>query len=455
MEGERRINGLDHDPVAGSDVPLQERLYSKGRNHYIRLVPLGKLKQEIHPSRQNLLHLCVIRSILIVVLLAGSLWFHSSGAMQFPSLPVFSILSVMVVINALILLRLRSGSQVSEKEFFANLLLDVSFLTLVLYFTGGSTNPLVSYYLIPLIISAAVLRPVHTWFIAFLSISFYTLLLFYYQPLALFNMTGHHAMSNAHFLGMWVNFGFSALLISWFVVRMAATLRQQAQAIARNREAGLRDEQIISVASIAAATAHEMRTPLATMAITVDEIDSESPQLRDEMAVLAQQIARCDEVLRKLVSTTTEDSGMVVTEVGALLEKLLERWSLARPEVKLETVIPEREARFNIRCDQSLQHALMNLMNNAADASPEFVSLQIGSSNGWLQIVIEDHGPGIPAEIAGSLGKKRISRKQGGLGLGVLLGQASIERLGGEVKLADRQGPGTRFEIRLPLIGVD
>ena len=417
-------------------------------------MPLGKLKQGIHPSRQNLLRLCVIRSILIVVLLAGSFWFRFSETMQFPSLPVFTVLLVMVVINALILLRLRSDSPVSEKEFFANLLLDVFFLTLVLYFTGGSTNPLVSYYLIPLIISAAVLRPTHTWVITFLSISFYTLLLFYYQPLALFSMTGHHAMSNAHFLGMWVNFGFSALLISWFVVRMAGALREQAQAIADNREAGLRDEQIISVASIAAATAHEMRTPLATMAVTVDEIGSEYPQLKDETAMLTQQIARCDKVLRNLVSTTTEDSGMVVTQVGVLLKGLLEKWSLARPEIKLETTIPECEALHKIRYDQSLQHALINLLNNAADASPEFVSLQVGASKDWLQIVIEDRGAGIPSDIAGSLGKTSISRKQGGLGLGVLLGQASIERLGGEVKLTDRQGPGTRLEIRLPLVGV-
>jgi two-component system sensor histidine kinase RegB len=417
-------------------------------------MPLGKLKQGIHPSRQNLLRLCVIRSILLVVLLAGSFWFHLSEAMQFPSLAVFTILLVMVLINALILLRLRSDTPVSEKEFFANLLLDVFFLTLLLYFTGGSTNPLVSYYLIPLIISAAILRPVHTWFLAFLSIGFYALLLFYYQPLALFNMTGHHAMSNAHFLGMWVNFGFSAILISWFVVRMSGALKQQAQAIARNREAGLRDEQIISVASIAAATAHEMRTPLATMAVTVDEIDLECPQLNDEMTLLAQQIARCDEVLRNLVSTTAEDSGMVVTEVGEFFDNLLDKWSLSRPEIKLSTSIPEHEARLNIRYDQSLQHALMNLLNNAADASPEFVSLKIGSSAAWLNITIEDRGPGIPADIAGSLGKKSISRKQGGLGLGVLLGQASIERLGGEVELADKQGPGTRFDIRLPLIDV-
>jgi len=416
-------------------------------------MPLGKLKQGIHPSHQNLLRLCVIRGILVVVLFAGSMLFSLSENTQFPSIPVFTILLVIALVNILILLRLRSSKPVSEKEFFANLLLDVVFLTLILYFTGGSTNPLVSYYLIPLIISAAILRPVHTWFIAFLSITFYTLLLFYYQPMALFNMTGHHAMSNAHFLGMWVNFGLSALLIAWFVVRMAAALKQQAQAIAHNREAGLRDEQIISVASIAAATAHEMRTPLATMAVTVDEIDSECPQLSDEMAVLTQQIARCDEVLRNLVSTTTEDSRMNVTEVGELLENLLEKWRLARPEVKLQATIPAHESQLAIRCDQSLQHALMNLLNNAADASPEFVSLQVSSTPGLLHIVIEDHGPGIPAEIAGRLGKTSISRKQGGLGLGVLLGQASIERLGGEVKLIDRQKPGTRIEIRLPLIG--
>ena len=190
-------------------------------------MPLGKLKQEIQPSHQNLVRLCLIRGIVIAAFLAVSLWFWFTGSVELPWFPLFLILSVMVIINILIFLRLRFNWPVTEKEFFANLLLDVFFLTMVLYFTGGSTNPVVSYYLIPLIISAAVLRPAHTWFIAFLSIAFYTLLLFYYQPLALFAMSGHGAMSSAHFLGMWINFGFSAVLISWFVVRMAGALKKQ------------------------------------------------------------------------------------------------------------------------------------------------------------------------------------------------------------------------------------
>ncbi len=416
-------------------------------------MPVGNLKQEVLPSRQNLLRLCVIRTIVIIVLLILLLWLRLSSEIELPWVPLSAVISGLVFVNVLVFWRLRSDSPVTEKEFFVNLLLDVLFLTLVLYFTGGSTNPLVSYYLIPLIISAAILRPGHTWFIAFLSISFYTLLLFYYQPLALFTVSDHGSMMSAHFVGMWVNFGFSALLISWFVVRMAATLKEQSEAIARSRESGLRNERIISIASIAAGTAHEMRTPLATMAVTVDDLAFEHPQLKEEMALLQQQIERCDAVLRQLVSTTTEESRVVVREFGVLLQNLLEKWSLARPEIKLQLSIPDKVSKLKIRYDQSLQHALMNLLNNAADASPEYVSIQAEPSQGDLLITIEDRGPGIPPEIMKSLGKTHVSKKQGGLGLGVLLCQASIERLGGEVTMMGVAGggTGTRMEIRLPV----
>jgi len=415
-------------------------------------MPAGRTKQDTHPTRQNLLRLCQIRSIVVVGLLAVTSWFHFFGDFTFPSLPVYLVLSVQGLINMAILLRLRSDTPVSEKAFFGNLLMDVLFLTALLYFTGGSTNPIVSYYLLPLIISAAILKPAHTWFIAFLSIGFYTLLLFYYQPLALFTPSHHGGMTNAHLVGMWINFGFSALLISWFVVRMASALRERSRLVAQSREEGLRNEQIIGVASIAAGTAHELRTPLATMAVTVDEIAFEYPQLREETAILTQQIARCEEVLNRLVSTSSEDSRTVVTEVGTLVGKLLDEWQLSRPEVVLRTDIPAHESALEIRYDKSLQHALTSLLNNAADASPEYVSLAVWSEPGWLTIVIDDRGPGIPADIAASLGKKSVSRKRGGLGLGVLLGQASIERLGGAVRLTEKAGPGTRLEVRLPLV---
>ncbi len=415
-------------------------------------MPAAKFKQEVFPSQQNLLRLCQIRSIVIIGLMVILFAFWFFGIVLSPPFAVFVVLAVVATINVLIFLRLRFGGRVTGDEFFFNLLLDVIFLTLVLYFTGGSTNPIVSYYLIPIIISAAVLRPIHTWLIAFLSIVFYSVLLVYYQPFAPFTISGHGAMTNAHLVGMWINFGFSALLISWFVVRMAQTLREKYRDISLSREAGLRNEQIISVASIAAGTAHEMRTPLATMALTVDEIGDEHPELKQDMLVLEQQIERCDTVLRELVSTTTEDSRMVVTSFKVLSNKLLHKWRLTRPEVRLEASFPDNVSMLKIRYDQSLQHALMSFLNNAADASPDFVAIRAELTDGFLLITIKDHGPGIPVEIADSLGKKYVSRKRGGLGLGVLLSQASIERLGGAVTLKDMPGKGTRLEIQFPLV---
>lgn len=415
-------------------------------------MPTGKLNPYVRPTRQNLRRLCLIRHIVIVLLLAVALWLWVYGSMSLPWQPLLLVLVSMLAINIAVAWRLRSERQVSEKEFFVNLMVDVVFLTLILYFTGGSTNPLVSYYLIPLIISAAVLRSAYTWFIALLSVGVYTLLLFHYQPFSLFTMHGMHAMSSAHFVGMWINFVFSAFLISWFVVRMANTLREQSRAIARSREDGLRNEQIISVASIAAGTAHEMRTPLSTMAVIVDEINNEHPGLDEEMQLLQQQIERCDSVLRELVSTTTKDSQMVVTAVSVLMNDLLEKWCLARPEVNLRATIPEQVAGLKIRYDQSLQYALMSFLNNAADASPDSVIFQLEHDADELLFSITDQGSGIPPEIVDQLGKTSISRKQEGLGLGVLLSQASIERLGGEVFLetTSRQ-QGTRLLIRFPM----
>jgi two-component system sensor histidine kinase RegB len=93
----------------------------------------------------------------------------------------------------------------------------------------------------------------------------------------------------------------------------------------------------------------------------------------------------------------------------------------------------------------------MSFLNNAADASPDFVSIRFENLPAAVLITIEDRGPGIPEDIAESLGKTYVSRKQGGLGLGVLLSQASIERLGGEVAMMGKPGSGTRLEIRFPL----
>ena len=417
-------------------------------------MPVGEKKRGIRPSRQNLFRIWLIRSILVIALLSLLAYLRFFSEVSLPWLPLLVSLLTVAAINLLMVVRLMSRWPVGEVEVFANLLFDILFLTIILYFTGGSTNPLVSYYLIPLIISAAVLRPCFTWAIAALTIACYSLLFFHYVPLALFSMGGHGAMMGAHFWGMWINFAFSALLISWFVVRMAATMREQEHVMGQVREDGMRDEQIISVASIAAGTAHELRTPLATMMVVVDELKQEQPGLDEEMSILEGQLERCDSILRELLSATAAGSQKQNATLEQLFTEILAKWGLARPEVSLKIDLAPDVAGFVIRYDQSFHHALLNFLHNAADVSPGDLSLgaSLETSNDGMNalILIEDRGPGIPEDITDALGRRYISRKKGGLGLGVLLSSASIERLGGQVTLLNRRKGGTRLEIRLP-----
>jgi two-component system sensor histidine kinase RegB len=378
-------------------------------------------------------------------------WLYHTQAVSLPWIPLLVVLGGMMATHLVLAIRLLKPWPVGETEFFANLLLDVAFLTGLLYLTGGSTNPLVSYFLIPLIISAAVLRSWHTWFIALLTMTCYTFLLYRHHPLEIFSMGGHVTMMSAHIIGMWINFAFSAVLIAWFVVRMAGTMREQERAIAAAREAGLRNEQIMSVASIAAGTAHELRTPLSTMTVLASELKAQNPNLEEDLTLFQEQLRRCKLILNELISETADSSRKKTATVKQVFAELLHRWSLVRPEVSIEGEVDRLALDLKLQVDQSFHHAILSFLHNAADASPGHVRLTISPEGEEILIAIEDRGPGIPADIAGRLGRRRVSRKAGGLGLGVLLSSASIERLGGEVSLIPRRRGGTRLEIRLPL----
>ena len=412
-------------------------------------MPSGDSASSIGPSRQNLLRLWLIRSILLVALIVALAVLREFTAYELLWNPLWALLLAMALLNIALLYRLWLPRPVGEREFFANLLLDIAFLTGVLYLSGGAANPLVSYYLIPLIVSAALLESRFTWALTGISVGCYTVLYFFHQPFALFAMAGHGGMS-AHMTGMWINFVFSALLIAWFVARMARSMREQQSAAAAIREEALRDERIVGVAGIAAGAAHELRTPLATMTVLVDELSDQHPDLDADLGLLRQQLQRCEDILGKLVDSATHARERRQSSLAVLVRELIDTWRIARPEVPLRIDIDESAAHIQIVFNQGLNHALLNFLHNAADASPDHVSLKASQEGGQALIVIEDRGAGIPGEIADALGRRFVSRKDGGLGLGVLLGSATIERLDGQVSLHDREGGGTRWEVRLP-----
>ena len=235
---------------------------------------------------KNLLRMFWLRNVMAAVLaLAG--W-AAMGLYDIP-LPTHALTGavlLMLGLNAGTWWRLGYAKPASDLELLIQLLLDMTILTGLFYATGGYTNPFVWMYLLPLTIAAVALPWRHTWFVAGLAVVCYSALMFWYQPLPMVAMdmsaTGmedmhmthmqHNSGFSVHLLGMWAGFVVSAGVIAFFVERMGRTLREYDQLISKARERALESERMLALGSLATGAAHELGTPLATMAVLTREL---------------------------------------------------------------------------------------------------------------------------------------------------------------------------------------
>ncbi|MHA7814860.1 MAG: ATP-binding protein [Pseudohaliea sp.] len=346
---------------------------------------------------------------------------------------------------------------VTDGEFFAQLLGDVIVWSALMYFSGGANNPFISYYIVPVVVSAAVLPWRYTWLVTGASLAAYSTLLYVYVPFPLFSphaAMGHGGAGSVHILGMWFNFLFSAGLITYFVVRMGAILRAQASRAAEQREDRLRNDQIMAVASLAAGTAHELATPLATMTVTVDELLADpalSADVRADCEILRDQLATCRSTLRELSSTAELTSATRPRRqpLDAFARETLERWAVRRPAVRhgFESRAGPAPA---VLTEPTLAQALENLLNNAADSGGDRIEVSTRWDAREGQVTVRDNGPGMPRELLADPGKPVLLGSRKGLGIGLMLSHAAVERHGGRIELRNLDG-GSEARLVLPL----
>src|SRR3569833_2997730 len=391
------------------------------------------------------------------------------------SLPVWTHVMIIVAyttINFFTAARMRRRTQpVGERELFLHLLTDTEVLAVLLYLSGGSTYPFVSLFLRPLTLAAAALPGAYTWIMAAVTVLCYSALMEWYVPLP--HQDGEHF--NLHIVGMWSGFVLSAILISYFAVKMSATLREREQALAQAREDALRDDRLVALArvvalrverlvarcSLSAGAAHELGTPLATIAVLAKVLLQEcavSPAMAEPLRVLRGQIARCKEILAKMAVS----AGQVRAEAGRshaldhYLAELLAQWHSERPGVGLRQQWQGPRPAPQIIAVETLTQAITNILNNAADASEQEVDVSGRWSEHKLYLEICDRGEGVSETVASRAGEPFFTTKAPGqgLGLGLFLAQSTIRRLGGSVYLGNRQEGGSCARIVLPLTGL-
>ncbi|HOB60916.1 MAG TPA: ATP-binding protein [Candidatus Competibacteraceae bacterium] len=347
----------------------------------------------------------------------------------------------------------RRRKTVTPWELFTYLQLDGLALALLLYFTGGAGNPFVSLLLLPLIIAATLLPLRQVWVMTAITVGLYTGLMFHYRPLPGL-LACYSPGFEIHLWGMWLVFAISALLVAGFVARLSAALRNRDRQVAQLREQALRDEQILTLGLFAAGAAHELGTPLSTIAVLAQEMEYDREndvELRTDLDTLRQQVDACKGILSDLLrSANLAADRERAQSLDALLEDIRVRWQLLRPGVPLAVRCASDSPPPTVTAPRTVSQTLITLLNNAADASPQCVNLEGRWDRDRVMIEIRDQGAGLTPEALRHAGEAFFSTKENGAGIGLLLANAALERLGGRVSLRRDPHGETCTRIDLP-----
>lgn len=411
-----------------------------------------------------------------------------------PWFPMLSAIAFLTLLNVFSWWRLSQDYPVGNTELLMQLVADVGVLTVLLYLGGGSTNPFVSLYLLPLVIAAATLPRLHTWAMAALTLSCYSLLMFWYIPIPSLGDHSHHGSRivqkeqkqpfngitddsdycltnpentasslspstgndafNTHILGMWLGFVISVLVVAYFVVEMARAVRVRDAQLTRVREETLRNERIVALGMQAASAAHELGTPLSTLAVVIGELRHDTdgmPEWRDSLTLLDGQVRVCKNILDKLLANAQDAASASPQAMDLFLAETLNEWQLLRPTARYTLQTTSTPPAPQMRIDPALRAALMNLLNNAADASPQGIDINAHWNSTRYALEIHDHGTGLTTSAAANVGTAFFTTKEQGRGLGFFLANATLEKMGGTVRLFNRTGGGATTEVTLPL----
>lgn len=375
--------------------------------------------------------------------------------LPFAQTPLWAGWAALLIFNLLALLSLRWWPP-RPRLGLVQLLFDIGQLGWMLVYSGGAANPFVSLLLVPIALAALFLPTREVIVVALAAALAYAAAAWWGEP-------PHHIHGvfgdafDLHLAGMAVNFVLSAVLFVLVLTHLARQLRRRERELAQLKERAARDEGILGLATQVATIAHSLNTPLNTLLLQIEDLRDPglpppSPAaLAEELERASQLIAVCRDHVQQLVRDGR--SGGEPQRLADFLGDVLERFALLRPEIHLDRQSRLADPSRSIHADPALRHLLLALLDNAADATcargQTRLVVTTESSDDWLHIVIDDQGGGrLDARLAS--GRLFASDKQSGMGLGLALSHATVERLGGRLTLLP--GPeGARTRVELPL----
>ncbi|MGO4570656.1 ActS/PrrB/RegB family redox-sensitive histidine kinase [Microvirga sp. 2TAF3] len=377
--------------------------------------------------------------------------------------PCFVVIAASAIVNLMLRIEYPASHRLSDNAATILLAFDTLQLAALLYLTGGLENPFAILFLAPVLISATALTPERTLGLGLLAVGLATLLVLTHRPLPWFPGQSL-SLPFLYVTGIWTAILLGTVFIGIYAWRVAEEARQLAQALASTELVLAREQHLSQLDGLAAAAAHELGTPLATIALVAKELDNATPAdspFAEDLKLLREQVERCRTILTKLTSMGQEEGDFLETiSLGHLVEEIVapQRALDFDVRVKCHGEGPEPMVRRN----PGVVYGLSNILDNATDFAESQVAVEASWTPEEVSIEIRDDGPGYAPDILLRVGEPYVTTRSAakrqergdeeggsGLGLGLFIAKTLIERSGAQLILTNAPPPTTGAIARI------
>lgn len=414
---------------------------------------------------ENVLHAAMLIRLrwfaLVAQTLAGVL------ALEYLHLPVrlvdfLIVIACSVLFNLIAHLRLSTEASSSENWLLGSLAFDLYVLTGLLFVSGGALNPFSSLYIIQVAIASVMLSPRRTALVVALSALAFAVL--FVSPSTIFGVWQDGDISaqpivvnSYHLAGIWIAHLVAAISVAFFTSRLSQQRRRHQQQAIEAAVQGERSRRLASLAALATGAAHEIATPLSTIAVAASELEDMaaarggSEDLLEDARLIRQEVARCRSILDRMAieSGYVRGDSVLARKLDDFLDDALTRvHHRARIRITKNRCGDLRSTRFN----GALAHALAAVLNNATLASTGDVDLLCESDASHVRITVRDEGVGMSPEVIAHATEPFFTTRDAGhgMGLGLFLAYNVTRTMGGQLEITSRPGVGTAVRFILP-----
>lgn len=370
--------------------------------------------------------------------------------------PVVAMLMVELLVAVATLARLKLDRKVGALELQLHATVDIGLFTAMLYFTGGTANPFAPLFVLPVMIVSMALPPSRLWLLVVLTMGCYAALREHHVPLS--HPQGAGELRRLHENGMIVNYMLSSAMLMLFSTRLVASLRRHAKQACDAREAQMRNEAVATIGGLAAGAAHELASPIGTVAVIASELRHRypaDPHLQDEVKLIESQLLSCKQILARMANAgdVRRAESASAADLDEFIRSTVQCIQAANPGASVEIQFEGARPVPRIVVEDSLRQSLYNIVQNAVWASPQRVQVTATWGRAWFEVTVSDCGPGFSDELLAALGKGLIRSRwpERGLGMGLLLGAQATQLLGGSLDFKNNATGGARVQLRVPL----